>query len=209
MRYRNRYNTNNVNICVNVSNNGVSSSPDISQFQEKLATMSTDINLLKENVENLSSNEFFESKLNNYLTLSEIEKVKSLALKHDDIVNLLTSDSTVKYKETEVYFVEYGETSGSIIKAEIDGIWYNLNDTTNSDNDLDTLYKIPISGFIIGVEYYSSEAENSTRESFGEIKTSYNSTTGITTIFMNKDDYDFIYNRRPNNKIHVYSLIIK
>ena len=93
-------------------------------------------------------------------------------------------------------------------KAEIDGEWHNLNDTADEDNDSDTLYKLPVKGFVIGVELYSSST-GTAKEKFEGIKTSYNADEDITTIFMSKDDYDFVYERRPNNKIHVYSLIIK
>lgn len=213
MRYKNRYNTNNVNICVNVSNNvgsgSGSSNPDISQFENKIAAMSTDINLLKSNVENLSSDDYFELKLNKFLTYQEREKIKSLTSKYDEINDLLSSNiASIEYKETEIHFVEYGETSGVVIEAEIDGKWITLNDTTNADNDEDTLYKLPVNGYVIGIEIYTSN-EGSVRETFEGIKTSYNPETGISTIFMNKGDYDLVYGKRPNNKIFVHTLLIK
>lgn len=211
MRYRNRYTTNNVNICVNVSNNYDSDfgdAEDIFKFHEKIDDMSTDIKLLKNNMETLSSDSYFELKLHQFLSESQIEKIRSLTLRYDEIESLLNdTTSIINYKETEVYFVEYAEDENIIIKAEIDGVWHNLNDTTNIDNDTDTLYKIPIQGYVVGIELYTSNY-GETRESLQGIKTSYDNESKITTIFMNKGDYDFIYRRRPNNKIHVYSLII-
>jgi regulator of replication initiation timing len=211
IRHRNRYNTNNVNICVNVLNNNGGSnlgSPDISQFQDKITTMSSDINLLKTNVNEIMTDNFFETKLHKYLTYQEIDKVKSLVSKYDQLNDLLLNENkSIKYKETEIIFIEQGENEGVIIKAQIDNKWINLNDLNNTDNDLDTLYKLPINGFVIGIEIYTS-TDGNIRETFEGIKTSYDSENDITTIYMSKDDYDFVYERRPNNKIHVYSLII-
>ena len=64
-------------------------------------------------------------------------------------------------------------------------------------------------GLKITKKSFENALINSERETFTGIKTSYNNETDITTIYMNKGDYDFVYSRRPNNKIHVYSLIVK
>lgn len=218
MRYRNRYNTNNVNVCVHVTNNNGSGTgsndSDISQIENRLSSITTDLNLLKSTVENISSDDFFETKLNKFLSFTEREKIKSLVAENSfnilqEYISKYDEIGKIQYKETEIYFVEYADDPAEGIKAEIDGQWYNLNDTTNADNDEDTVYRLPIKGFVIGVEIYRNALINSERETFTGIKTSYNNETDITTIYMNKGDYDFVYSRRPNNKIHVYSLIVK
>ena len=202
MRCKNRYATNNINISVNVSNgSGSNYGQEILQLQQNIASLRSD-------VETVSSNDFFKSKFNQFLSDSEIEKIKSLVSQYDEIEDLLSSASKLQYKETEIVFVEGNEDESVIIKAEIDGEWYNLNDTADEDNDSDTLYKLPVKGFVIGVELYTAST-GTAKEKFEGIKTSYNADEDITTIFMSKDDYDFVYERRPNNKIHVYSLIIK
>lgn len=230
MRYKNRYNTNNVNICVNVSNNtinggtgsgtGTGSSSDIILLQNKVNLIASDLDTLKTNFNNLSSNEYFELKLHQYLSASDIERIKNIVessnyqtiqnyiSRYDEINEILNNNANVDYKETEVYFVEYAEDASTVIKAEVDGEWYYLNDTTNSDNDEDTIYKFPVKGFVIGIEIYSNSTGDA-REAFTGIKTSYNSENDETTVFMNKGDYNFIYERRPNNKIRLYSLLIK
>jgi hypothetical protein len=218
MRYRNRYNTNNVNVCVHVTNNNGSGTgsndSDISQIENRISSITTDLNLLKSTVENTSSDDFFETKLNKFLSFAERNNIKSLVaensfnilqeyiLKHDEI-------GKIQYKETEIIFVENNKDPSYGIKAEIDGIWYILNDRENTDNDADTVYKLPVTGFVIGIEIYKTNADDAERETFTGIKTSYNNETDITTIYMNKGDYDFIHSREPNNKIHVYSLIVK
>lgn len=218
MRYRNRYNTNNVNVCVHVTNNNGSGTgsndSDISQIENRLSSITTDLNLLKSTVENTSSDDFFETKLNKFLSFTERYNIKSLVAENSfnilqEYISKYDEIGKIQYKETEIIFVENNGDPSVGIKAEIDGIWYILNDRENTDDDADTVYKLPVTGFVIGIEIYKTNADNAERETFTGIKTSYNNETDITTIYMNKDDYDFIHSRIPNNKIHVYSLIVK
>ena len=206
MRYKNRCSTNNINISVNVSAGGGSGSG--SNYSQEILQLQQNVASLRSDVESIFSNDFFKSRFNQFLTDSEIEKIKSLVSQYNEIEDILSGTTKLQYKETEIVFVEGNEDESVIIKAEIDGEWYNLNDTADEDNDSDTLYKLPVKGFVIGVEIYTLSTGNA-KEKFEGIKTSYNTDEDITTIFMSKDDYDFVYERRPNNKIHVYSLIIK
>lgn len=202
MRFRNRYTTNNVNVCVNVIKSGDH------EYDEDISQLKNNVNSLTNNVNTIMSDEFFKIKFNQFLSDSEIEKIQSLVSKYDEINELLSSASKIQYKETIIHFVQYGENENSNIQAIIDNEWISLNDAENTDNDADTVYKLPIKGFIVGVELYTS-SEGTIRERFEGLKTSYDTENDITTIFMNKDDYDFVYERYPNNKIYVYSLIIK
>lgn len=215
MRYRNRINTNNVNICVHVTNNNA---PGTGGSSSDLTQIKSDITSLQSSMNNLligeSGSEWFESKLNTFLSSTERSRIKSLVgdQEYEILQNYIEKYDTfgkIQYKETEIYFDENNTDPTYRIKAEIDGIWHDLNDAENTDNDTDTVYKLPVSGFVIGIEIYKSIETNAERETFTGIKTSYNNETDITTIYMNKGDYNFIHSLTPNNKIHVYSLIVK
>lgn len=216
-------NNNNVNICINVNKYGNSfgDSDNIKYLQDKVTSLTSDLNLLKSDVNKLTSIESFEEKLNQYFDLTEREKIKSLIndqsynalnqyiTKYEEFNSLLNEGAKITYKETDVYLNEYSSLSSTIIMAQIGTETIILNDVTNPDNDEDTVYKIPIQGFIIGVEIYSSENLDSIKETFSGIKTSYNKDNKQSYVFLTYDDYEIVYNRRPNNKLKIHSLIIE
>ena len=206
-------NNNNVNICINVNKYGNSfgDSDNIEYLQDKVTSLTSDLNLLKSDVNQLTSIESFEEKLNQYFDLTEREKIKSLIndqsynalnqyiTKYEEFNSLLNEGAKITYKETDVYLNEYSSLSSTVIMAQIGTETIILNDVTNPDNDEDTVYKIPIQGFVIGVEIYSSENLDSIRETFSGIKTSYNKDNKQSYVFLTYDDYEIVYNRRPNN----------
>lgn len=214
-----RAGTNNVNICINI-NKSNSDFDNIAYLHDKVTSLSSDLNLLKSNVSDLTSIEAFEQKLNQYFDLTEREKIKTLindqtyetlmqyAAQYNEFNSLLEEGAKVKYKETMVYLNEFSELSSSIITAQIEGESIVLNDFTNSDNDEDTIYKIPIQGFVIGVELYSSSENDSKTETFAGIKTSYDASENLSYVFLTPDDYRIVYERGPNNKLKIHSLII-
>ena len=220
----NRYgtNNNNVNICINVNKFEQSSSSDTVEYlQDKVTSLTSDLNLLRNDVTQLTSIESFEEKLNQYFDLTEREKIKSLIndqsynalnqyiTKYEEFNSLITEGAKITYKETDIYLNESSSLSSTLIMAQIGTETIILNDITNPDNDEDTVYKIPIQGYVIGVEIYSSENLDSIRETFSGIKTSYNQNTKSSYVFLTYDDYQIVYDRRPNNKLKIHSLIIE
>ncbi len=211
-------NNNNVNICINVNKYENSNNE---YLHDKVTSLTSDLNLLESNVERLTSAESFEERLNEYFDLSEREKIKTLinnqsydALSeyishYDQFSSLINEGIKISYKETDIILNEYSSISSTIITAQIGQETIVLNDITNPDNDDDTIYKIPIDGFIIGIEIYSSTEVNSIRETFSGIKTSYNSASKTSYVFLTYDDYKIVYDKSPNNKLIVHSLIIE
>lgn len=224
---QNKYgiNNNNVNICINVNKYGNSlsgnGSDNFEYLQDKVTSLTSDLNLLRSDITQLTSDESFEEKLNQYFDLTEREKIKSLIndqsynalnqyiIKYEDFNSLLNEGAKITYKETTVYLNEYSSLSSTIIMAQIENETIILNDITNPDHDEDTVYKVPIPGFVIGVEIYSSENIDSIRETFSGIKTSYNKENKQSYVFLTYDDYEIVYNKRPNNKLIIHSIIIE
>ena len=224
---QNKYgiNNNNVNISINVNKYGNSlsgnGSDNFEYLQDKVTSLTSDLNLLRSDITQLTSDESFEEKLNQYFDLTEREKIKSLIndqsynalnqyiIKYEDFNSLLNEGAKITYKETTVYLNEYSSLSSTIIMAQIENETIILNDITNPDHDEDTVYKVPIPGFVIGVEIYSSENIDSIRETFSGIKTSYNKENKQSYVFLTYDDYEIVYNKRPNNKLIIHSIIIE
>ena len=220
---------NNVNICINVNKYGKEQEnnfDNIAYLHDKITSLTSDLNLLRNNVSDLSSIENFEQKLNQYFDLAEREKIKSLIndqsfnalrsyiTKFDEFNSLLNAGAKIKYKETIVFLNEYEGNSQSLVTAMIDGESVIINDVTDGDNDPSTIYKIPIKGFIIGMEMYfmrgSGDSWVGGWTSYNGLETIYDSENKLTYVYLEEGNFDDIFTEaRPNNKLKVYSLVIE
>lgn len=222
---------NNVNICINVNKYEKESNSEfdnLTYLHDKVISLTSDINLLKHDVLNLSSIEQFEQNLSKYINFTEMEKIKSLIndqsyealsgfiTNYNSYVSLLEGIEKIKYKETIVNLTEYTNSENPIITAIIDGESVIINDITDTDNDPTTIYKIPIKGLIIGMEmYYMKEDESENIwvggwKSFNGLNTVYDSENKSSYIYLEEGDFKDIFSEnRPNNKLKIYSLTIE
>lgn len=108
-----------------------------------------------------------------------------------------------------------GNTSNSVIEAtvilnpyidditpvilDIQGNEQNIDDDNNLDGDEATHYRLDFAGYILNVESFVSSDSIQTDRMF--VKTSYDSSNGITHLYFTKDEYDAISTLSNNKNI--------
>ncbi len=214
------FNNRQINLNVNVNNYNTVQEDVIS----KLYSISGNVQTLNSNIENITNGNYFDEKFEEKFSVDDYEKLLNIIQNNNAITGYINAyddfnsfigtfknvNNTLmnyKFNECEVLFPSNQsdeEKYAIVINGEISGSAINIKDTDDEDFDSDTIYKFDIPGFVLRIEVYTNTTSKFTEVFF--TKLSYNSNKKCTTVYLSSEDYTYIRNLEPNNKLKIVYL---